>query len=153
VANYLGWSAAAVANSNTVPLYRLSHPKGSPQAYSQHDVDTSKPTCRTWPRGNWIYSRDITGATEGGSSGSPVLNASGKIVGQLSGGCGYNVNDVCDSASNATVDGAFANYYNQVAPYLAGGGSQCSAAGASCSANSQCCSGNCKGKPGAKTCK
>jgi hypothetical protein len=152
LANYLGWSAGSVANSDNVPLYRLSHPKGSPQAYSQHEVDTAKPTCRTWPRGNWIYSRDITGATEGGSSGSPVLNGSGQIVGQLSGGCGYNVNDVCDSASNATVDGAFASYYNQVAPYLAGG-SQCSAAGAGCSANSQCCSNNCKGRPGAKTCK
>jgi V8-like Glu-specific endopeptidase len=152
VANYLGWSATAVANTNNTHLYRLSHPQGSPQAYSQHDVDTTKATCRTWPRGNWIYSRDITGATEGGSSGSPVLNGSGQIVGQLSGGCGFNVNDVCDTASNATVDGAFANYYSQVAPYLAGG-SQCSAAGAGCSANSQCCSGNCKGRPGAKTCK
>jgi hypothetical protein len=153
VAKYLGWNSTAVANTNNVPLYRLSHPQGSPQAYSEHVVDTSKPTCRTWPRGGWIYSRDVKGATEGGSSGSPVLNASGQIVGQLSGGCGFNVNDVCDTASNATVDGAFASYYSQVAPFLAGGGPQCSAAGASCSANSECCSANCKGKPGSKTCK
>ncbi|HMA18838.1 MAG TPA: trypsin-like peptidase domain-containing protein [Thermoanaerobaculia bacterium] len=153
VAFYLGWSATAVANSNGVHLYRISHPKGAPQAYSAHDVDTSKPTCRTWPRGSWIYSRDVVGATEGGSSGSPVVNGSGQIVGQLSGGCGYNVNDVCDTASNATVDGAFASYYGQVSAYLAGGGSQCSAGGASCSADSQCCSSNCKGKPGARTCK
>ena len=39
--------------------------------------------------------------------------------------CGYNLNDVCDSASNATVDGAFASYYSQVAPFLGGGGSGC----------------------------
>jgi lysyl endopeptidase len=153
VAIYLGWTATAVANSNGTNLYRISHPQGSPQAYSEHDVDTSKPTCRTWPRGSWIYSVDIKGATEGGSSGSPVLNGAGQIVGQLSGGCGFNVNDVCDTASNATVDGAFASYYTQVAPFLAGSGPQCSASGASCTANSQCCSGNCKGRPGSKTCK
>jgi V8-like Glu-specific endopeptidase len=153
VANYLGWSTTAVANTNGTHLYRISHPQGSPQAYSQQDVDTSKTTCRSLPRGTFIYSRDVTGATEGGSSGSSVLNSSGQIVGQLYGACGFNLNDVCDEASNATVDGAFATYYSQVAPYLAGGGSQCSAAGASCTADSQCCSGNCKGRPGGKTCK
>ena len=150
---FLGWETGAVANSNGTGLYRLSHPQGSPQAYSTQSVDTSKPTCSSWPRGGWIYSRDTFGATEGGSSGSPVLNGQGRIVGQLSGACGYNVNDVCDEVSNATVDGAFAGYYSQVAPYLAGGGPQCSAAGASCTANSECCSNSCKGRPGAKTCK
>jgi V8-like Glu-specific endopeptidase len=150
---YLGWNSSPVANFNGAHLYRLSHPQGSPQAYSQHDVDTSKPTCSSWPRGSWIYSRDITGATEGGSSGSPVLNGSGQIVGQLSGACGFNVNDTCDSASNATVDGAFASYYSQVASLLGPAGPGCSPSGASCSAASQCCSGTCRGKPGSKTCK
>lgn len=121
-AAFLGWSSTAIANTNGVPLYRLSHPGGAPQSYSTHVVDTSKGTCRSWPRGGWIYSRDILGATEGGSSGSPVVNAAGQIVGQLSGGCGFNVNDVCDTASNATVDGAFAAYYTTVAPYLGSGG-------------------------------
>jgi V8-like Glu-specific endopeptidase len=153
VVTYLGWTATPVANSNGAHLYRLSHPSGAPQAYSQHDVDTSRPTCSSWPRGGWIYSEDIVGATEGGSSGSPVLNSSGQIVGQLSGGCGFNVNDVCDAASNATVDGAFASYYSQVSSILGGGGPSCSASGASCTMNSQCCSNNCKGKPGAKKCK
>ena len=150
---YLGWNSTAVANTNNLALHRISHPAGSPQAYSAHQVDTSKPTCRSWPRGNWIYSRDTQGATEGGSSGSPVVNGGGQIVGQLSGGCGFNVGDSCDAASNATVDGAFAAYFSQVSSILAGGGSSCSNAGAACTANSQCCSGNCKGKPGAKTCK
>ena len=39
---------------------------------------------------------------------SAVLNGSSQIVGQLSGICGTNVNDPCDKANNATVDGAFA---------------------------------------------
>lgn len=115
---FLGWSTTAVANTHNTALYRLSHPAGAPQAYSTHSVDTSKGTCTSWPRGSWIYSRDTFGATEGGSSGSPVLNSGAQIVGQLSGACGFNVSDNCDRESNATVDGAFASYYSAVAPYL-----------------------------------
>jgi hypothetical protein len=114
----LGWNSAPVANTNGAHLYRISNPNFGPQVYSQHDVDTSAGTCTGWPRGERIYSRDKTGATDGGSSGSPVLNASSQVVGQLSGACGFNVNDPCDAASNATVDGAFAFYYSQVQPFL-----------------------------------
>jgi V8-like Glu-specific endopeptidase len=154
LATYLGWQSTAVANSNGTALFRISHPSGSPQAYSEHVVDTSKPTCRTWPRGNWIYSRDTLGGTEGGSSGSPVVNGAGQIVGQLSGACGTNVNDSCDAVNNATVDGAFAAYFNNVAPFLnPGAGGGCSPKGAACTSNGQCCSNSCKGKPGAKVCK
>ena len=158
VATYLGFSTTAIANSNGASLYRISHPAGSPQAYSEHRVDTSKPTCRSWPRGNWIYSHDTYGSTEGGSSGSPVVNSSGQVVGQLSGGCGLNPSDSCDD-TNATVDGAFAAYYSKVATWLnptgggGGGGGECSAKGATCTSNSDCCSGKCGGKPGNKTCK
>jgi V8-like Glu-specific endopeptidase len=123
---FLGWTTDEVAFSNGTPLNRVSHPSGAPQAYSEHVVDTSAGTCSSWPRGDWIYSRDTLGATEGGSSGSPVLNSQDKIVGQLSGGCGTNVYVSCDSENNATVDGAFAAYYSQVAPFLGGGGSGCS---------------------------
>jgi V8-like Glu-specific endopeptidase len=115
---FLGWTSTPVAFSNGQPLYRISHPAGAPQSYSEQVADTSKPTCTSWPRGAWIYSRDTHGATEGGSSGSPVVNGAGQVVGQLTGGCGFNVNDPCDSALNATVDGAFANYFDQVAPWL-----------------------------------
>ena len=114
----LGWDSSPVAFSNGVPLSRISHPQASPQAHSEHDVDTSRPTCTSWPRGSWIYSTDTYGGTEGGSSGSPVLNSLGQIVGQLSGACGYNVNDSCDSAQNATVDGAFAAYFADIAQFL-----------------------------------
>jgi lysyl endopeptidase len=153
VAAYLGWLSTAVANTNNYALYRISHPKGSPQAYTEGVVDTNKPTCRTLARGNFIYSRDTLGATEGGSSGSPVVNSSGQIVGQLYGACGTNLNDVCDAANNATVDGAFAASYPALAPFLSPGGGGCGAAGSSCTSNSQCCSNSCKGKPGSQTCK
>ncbi|MES1240075.1 MAG: serine protease [Acidobacteriota bacterium] len=154
ITTYLGWLSTPVANTNNLGLYRISHPKGSPQAYSEGVVDTSKGTCRTLNRGNFIYSRDTVGATEGGSSGSPVVNSAGQIVGQLYGACGTDVNNVCNAAANATVDGAFAVSYPNLAAFLnPGGGGGCGATGSSCTTNSQCCSNSCKGPAGGKTCK
>jgi len=116
---FLGWDATPVAFDNTKPtLYRISHPQGAPQSFSTHEVDPTSPTCRSWPRGDRIYSRDVIGATEGGSSGSPVVNSDGRVVGQLSGACGTNLSDNCDAVKNATVDGAFAAYFSNVEQFL-----------------------------------
>ena len=123
---FLGWNTAPIAFASGAHLYRISHPGGAPQAYSEHLVDTAVGTCGIWPRGSWIYSHDTFGATEGGSSGSPVLNDSAQIVGQLSGACGYNVDDECDAINNSTVDGAFASYYPEVAAFLGSGSPGCS---------------------------
>jgi hypothetical protein len=124
---FLGWdSTTPVANADGVELFRISHPGGAPQAYSEHEVVTDYLTCTVWPRGEWIYSIDKFGATEGGSSGSPVLNDQGQVVGQLSGACGLNVNDECDRLLNRTVDGAFAHYYPIVQPFLGDGSTGCS---------------------------
>ena len=144
-----------VANTNGLQLYRISNPNFGPQAYSQHNVDTSATTCSGWPRGQRIYSRDITGATDGGSSGSPVLNGSGQVVGQLSGSCGFDVGDPCNAADNATVDGALQFYWASVQPFLEGGGGGCQLGqpGDPCTTNANCCSNNCKGPNGRKTCR
>lgn len=122
---YMGWNATSIAHNDGAALHRVSHPQGAPQSYSQHDVSSTAPSCGTLPRGDFIYSRDTLGATEGGSSGSPVLNQDGQIVGQLYGACGTNLGDECDAENNATVDGAFAAYFDQVAPYLAPTPSTC----------------------------
>jgi len=146
---FLGWNNSPVAYTAAAPLFRISHPGGAPQAYSEHEVDPSAPTCLSWPRGERIYSRDIVGATEGGSSGSPVLNDQAQVVGQLSGACGYNVNDECDNVNNATVDGAFAYYYPKVQQFLGNGSTGCSTAadcddGLACNGTETCVSGACQ---------
>ena len=46
----LGWDSSPIAFSDGAGLFRISHPAGSPQAYSAHVVDTSRPTCTSWPR-------------------------------------------------------------------------------------------------------
>jgi len=178
---FLGWNASPVANSNGDDLYRISHPSAAPQSYSEHVVNTSAGTCSGWPRGNWIYSRDTYGATEGGSSGSPVVNSVGEVVGQLSGGCGTNVYETCDNVNNATVDGAFAAYYDDIANFLDPTPVQCipeteicngedddcdgdvdegdvcntggGGPGSSCESDDDCNSGRCKGRRNDKVCK
>jgi PKD repeat protein len=114
---FLGWTTTPVANSDGTQLFRISHPSGMPQAYSKHAVETTLVECSGLAIGEFIYSEDLDGATEGGSSGSPVMNMNGQIVGQLYGACGYTL-EVCDPDQNRTVDGAFAFYYSQVAPFL-----------------------------------
>ncbi len=115
---FLGWNNSPIAFTNGAALYRVSNANFGPQVYSQHDVDASAQTCTGWPRGERIYSTDITGATMGGSSGSPVVNDAGEVVGQLSGCCGFNCGDVCDTDRNSTVDGALAFYWDSVAEFL-----------------------------------
>jgi len=115
---FLGWTASPVANGTV--LNRVSHPAPSalggdpqPQQFSQTAVSTSAQTCTGTNRPAYIYESLSTGATYGGSSGSPVMLSDGKVVGQLYGKCGPTPNDGCDKA-NATVDGAFAPNYDAV---------------------------------------
>jgi len=118
---FLGWTTTPVASSSGTQLYRVSHPSGSPQAYSEQQVNTSAGTCGGYPRGNFIYSDATLGDTEGGSSGSPVVNGSNQVVGQLFGACGASPSVNCDG-DDRTVDGAFAVTYNSISSWLTGGG-------------------------------
>lgn len=120
---YLGWSTTPVAWAAGATLFRLSHPQGSPQAFSTHRVDVGADPVRycgvnSFPRGIYIFTRNEIGAVEPGSSGAPLLNASGQVVGQLSYLCGSNLNDPCDGVRNVVVDGAFANYFHRLQPWL-----------------------------------
>jgi len=144
----LGWNTTPVANTNGFNLFRISNANFGPQVYSEHNVDTSSPECTGIPRGAWIYSKDQFGATMGGSSGSPVVNAAGEIVGQLTGCCGFNCAEECDSASNWTIDGAFASYFSEVQSILDPQGGCTSNAecddGSFCTGSETCVSGSCQ---------
>ncbi|MDJ0839676.1 MAG: trypsin-like peptidase domain-containing protein [Acidobacteriota bacterium] len=112
-----GWTTAATYDNDGDILYRVSHPKGSPQSYSTHTVDSG------WSSSTaWIFSELNVGTTEGGSSGSPLLNANQKVVGQLRGASYTNENyDLCVNQYFRFKDGAFSHYWNSVKAYLGSG--------------------------------
>jgi hypothetical protein len=115
---FLGFNNSPVAFTGGAELYRISNPNFGPQVFSHHQVDAGVTTCNGLPRGEFIYSVDHQGATDGGSSGAPVVNSASEIVGQLFGCCGFECGSVCDAQANSTVDGALASYYDQVAEFL-----------------------------------
>jgi hypothetical protein len=119
---YLGWSAEKQAVAGGAMLYRISHPEGGPQTYSSHRVSfvPTPGACSGVPAGPFLYSKNVDGATKGGSSGSPLLLRDGlKVVGQLHGRCGRNLIDECDAVGNSAVDGSFAVYFDEVKQWLA----------------------------------
>lgn len=111
---FLGWTTRQVPVGTR--LYRISHPQGSQQAFSTQ-VTTNQSPCFSLPPTNFIYSRKGNGATDGGSSGSPVVNGALQIVGQLYGSCGFAIGNPC-STDNYTVDGRFSSTFGKVRQYL-----------------------------------
>jgi hypothetical protein len=113
---FLGWDARPLAVGTA--LFHLSHPNASPQRYSSSVVDAEITECAASPRSAFLYSRPITGATDIGSSGAPVLYGNGIVAGQLKSACGPEPDNACNRA-NAEVDGAFAASWPLLAPFLA----------------------------------
>jgi hypothetical protein len=136
--SFLGWTASATATPSGTKLFRISHPAPSgygpqPQQFSTTTVNTSVNTCGSWPRSSFVYSSTMPtdmGGTYGGSSGSAVMLADGKVVGQLAGGCttgpGQDPAAGCD-ARISTTDGAFATTFSSISSFLTGNPAQPSA--------------------------
>ena len=103
----MGWNNADVQVDTNI--YLLSHPKGSPQSLSQHLVGSSSSD-------KYIYARTVLGSSQGGSSGAPTLNASGKVVGFHSGVT--NDDDHCSYSTYRVAEGAMSYFWPSVAPYL-----------------------------------
>ncbi len=84
---YAGWN-----RNNTAPAggYGIHHPAGDIKKISTYDTNTSSGAWGTaigshW-NVEWITTANGGGITEGGSSGSPIFNNSGLVVGTLTGG-------------------------------------------------------------------
>ncbi|MFA5649599.1 MAG: trypsin-like peptidase domain-containing protein [Proteiniphilum sp.] len=89
---YLGWNAASTARS-TSPFHGLHHPNGGIKKVAIEEdrltlgsFNASNYTIETEPNAFWIVRDWETAATEGGSSGSPLLDREKRIVGTLTGG-------------------------------------------------------------------
>lgn len=112
-------------------LLHLSHPEGSPLAYSFRRLrlgNAAVPHCTEAPEPGFLYSGlatqsgEAAGAVASGSSGSAALILTDdytdvQVVGQLYGHCPSG-GDVCDPNADATVDGAFRATFPYVQRFL-----------------------------------
>ncbi|HJT72841.1 MAG TPA: PPC domain-containing protein, partial [Chitinophaga sp.] len=86
---YAGWNANDVASPSGVTIH---HPAGDIKKISTYtspltndNFNTTGPPYTHW-KAVWVQTQTNWSVTEGGSSGSPLFNSNGQIVGQLSGG-------------------------------------------------------------------
>ncbi len=115
---FLGWNADPGVLTNGTLLFRVSHPLGRPQAFSETQVLASGSECAGTFRPNYLYSTKVPngGDTAGGSSGAPVVLENGQVVGQLYGECGDPFNN-CNQI-NTDVDGAFSQTFPAISQWL-----------------------------------
>jgi len=110
---YAGWDRQ---NNTTNNAYGIHHPSGDIKKISfttGPTVSASYAGATCWRTGTWT-----DGVTEPGSSGSPLFNSSGQIIGQLYGGPSS-----CSQEGNAT-NGV--DYYGKLFTSWTGGGSNSS---------------------------
>ena len=100
---YAGWD-----NTNATPTTQLGihHPSGdimklarNDQSATSQNVTISGQTADTWVIADWDY-----GVTEGGSSGSSLMDQNGRVIGQLFGG---------GAACSGTTDNGAPDYYGR----------------------------------------
>jgi hypothetical protein len=107
-----GWDrSGAISDSGVV----IHHPQGDikmistyrtplkPMDYYGHVVD---PNANFW-QVKWASTLSGHGVTEGGSSGSPLFNSDGLVIGTLTGG-----DAVCDNLNAADYFGRFSKHWN-----------------------------------------
>jgi hypothetical protein len=122
----LGWEARSAVLVNGTKIFRLSHPLGLPQAYSESTFESHpRHLCSPADDGGipindlskFIYLLPVFGGTFVGSSGSPSLLEGGRVVGTLTDGCGPNPVDGCDYR-NDCADGAFSATFPAISRWL-----------------------------------
>ena len=95
---YNGWNRTTSAPAAPVGIH---HPSGDIKKISFDNQSAVSGTYSSLSNGHWRVVWD-SGTTEGGSSGSPLFNSSGLIVGDLSGGLA-----ACNSPSESDYYGKF----------------------------------------------
>ncbi len=107
---WAGWD-----NTDTTPNFvvGMHHPSGDimkicrdndPMTKVAQNAGGSSPIAQTWDINGGVNGGWEIGVTEGGSSGSPLFNQNGKIIGQLFGG---------GAACNGTVDNGEHDFYGR----------------------------------------
>ncbi len=116
----LGWTTATPSNNQA--FYRISHPEGTSQKFTQSTFKASPAiSCVDVPTSDYRYSDTTAGSVVGGSSGAPVVDSACWIRGQLRGNCHLPSFDDCNYATFGNTDGAFSSTYPFVRECLSGG--------------------------------
>jgi PKD repeat protein len=108
-AYYAGWNAGTSSASSGVSIH---HPSGSAKKISTFTSSLSSATYNGgaanahW-RVYWAGTTNGHGVTEGGSSGSPIFDQNGRVVGQLSGGSSF-----CTNTNSPDLYGKFSKNWN-----------------------------------------
>ncbi|MCH2233986.1 MAG: GEVED domain-containing protein [Crocinitomicaceae bacterium] len=107
---FAGWSRATGASSSGVGIH---HPSGDEKKISTYSSNLVSATYNSgWTgahwRVQWVSTTNGHGVTEGGSSGSPIFNSSGLIVGFLSGGSSF-----CSAPTDPDLYGKFDRAWDQ----------------------------------------
>ncbi|HSU57144.1 MAG TPA: serine protease [Candidatus Dormibacteraeota bacterium] len=103
---YLGWSTSPPGATEQLAI--IQHPAGFPTR-----IAFGHPS--SFDRDFWQVGWDI-GATEEGSSGSPLLNSSKQLIGQLYGGFSS-----CSNPTGVDTFGRFDVTYKSIKPWIDGG--------------------------------
>lgn len=88
--HFNGWSRQNLASPNGVGIH---HPSGDIKKISTYTSNTQSVTLGSQPLTHWQVTWSSTanghGVTEGGSSGSPLYNSDGRVMGVLSAGLSF----------------------------------------------------------------
>lgn len=113
----LGWSLTRptpTASGQSGKVMWIHHPHGSFQRVTFGDIVAApSPRCEDTPESDYLYTRQARGTTEPGSSGSPLFDEGGNVVGVLSALCG-NSDNACQPSQFTVIFGFFGKAYAQL---------------------------------------
>ncbi|MFQ5495036.1 MAG: trypsin-like peptidase domain-containing protein, partial [Phycisphaerae bacterium] len=101
----------------------IHHPGGGEKKFSEGFITNAGPSCASCcdkPVWRYIYNDWTIGATEGGSSGSPLFNENWEVIGQLFGTCAYvGITPACNNPQDYNnVYGRFAATFPSISDFL-----------------------------------